>query len=96
MKSLTCFDKTDVYNNEIIDLVTKLSIACNRNKIPLFVSVCVKNDEHGTVYKNEMISAVSSGIHLKDDKLVGFVNVLNGFVTVPKKEELEVDFDFND
>jgi len=95
MKNPNYFDKTEEYNNEIIDLVTKLRIACNRNKIPMFVSVCIKNDEHGTKYKNEMVGAASSGIKLEDDKLVGFVNVLNGFTTVPKKEEIEVDFDFN-
>ena len=40
-----------------------------------------------------MVGAASSGINLKDDKLVGFVNVLNGFNTVPKREEMEIDFD---
>lgn len=96
MKNQNYFDKTEEYENEIIDIVTKLRIACNRAKIPMFVSVCVKNDEHGTVYKNEMVGAASSGIKLTDDKLVGFVNVLNGFATVPKREEMEIDFDFVD
>lgn len=93
MKNLTCFDKTDVYKDEIQDLVAKLIIACNRNKVPVFVSVCVKNDENGTTYKNEMVSAASSDIHLKDDMLVRFVNVLNGFITVPTKDEVEVEFE---
>jgi len=93
MKNPNYFDKTEEYNNEIIDLVTKLRIACNRNKMPMFVSVCIKNDEHGTIYKNEMVGAASSGIELSDDKLVGYVNILNNFVTVPKQDEVMIDFD---
>ena len=92
LKPITRFDKTEEYESEIIDLITQLRISCNRNKIPMFVSICIKNDEHGSLYKNEMVGAASSGINLKDDKLVGFVNVINGFDTVPKREEIEIDF----
>ena len=59
----------------------------------MFVSVCVKNTDKETLYKNEMVSAVSSGIKLKDDKIVKFVNVLNGFDTVPKADNDVFDFD---
>lgn len=93
MKDPNYFDKTEEYESEIIDLVTQLRIACNRNKIPMFVSICIKNDENGTKYKNEMVGAASSGIKLNDDKLIKYVNVLNGFETVPKREEVEIDFD---
>lgn len=93
MKSHDCFDKTEEYNDEIIDLVTKLRIACNRNKMPMFVSICTKNNEKETVYKNEMVSAASSGIRLKDDKLVEFVKILNGFSAVPREDELDIEFD---
>lgn len=93
MKNPNNFDKTHEYEDEILDLVTKLRIACNRNKVPMFVSVCVKNTDKETLYKNEMVSAVSSGIKLKDDKIVKFVNVLNGFDTVPKADNDVFDFD---
>ena len=93
MKNPNYFDRTAEYNNEIIDLVLKLRSACNRNKIPMFVSLCVKNDEKGSTYKNEMVSAVSSGSDLEDDKFVKFVNVLNGFETVPKHDDTFDDYD---
>lgn len=93
MKNANYFDKTEEYESEVIDLVTKLRVVCNRNSIPMFVSVCIKNDEKGTTYKNEMVGAASSGIKLTDDKLVKFVNVLNGFDTVPKREDFDFDFD---
>lgn len=93
MKNNNNFDKKKEYEDGIIDLVTKLRIACNRNNIPMFVSICIKNDEYGSVYKNEMVGAASSGIKLHDDKIIKFVNVLNGFETVPKREEVEVNLD---
>lgn len=86
------FDKTAAYENNIIDIVNKLRAECSRNGIPMFVSVCIKNTPKETIYKNEMVSAVSSGVNLTDDKFIDFVNVLNGFTTVPKKTE----FDFSD
>ena len=93
MKNLSDFDKTKEYNDEIIDLVAKLRIACNRNKIPMFVSVCIKNDEKGSVYKNEMVGTASAGIKLTDDRIVKFVNVLNGFDTIPKRDDAFDDFE---
>lgn len=86
----TKFDKTDEYETEIINLVFKLRAACNRNKIPMFLSLAVKNDKNGTVYKNEMVSADSLGYKLQDDHLVRFVDILNGFDAVPKRENMEV------
>ena len=44
MKNANYFDKTEEYESEVIDLVTKLRVVCNRNNIPMFVSVCIKND----------------------------------------------------
>lgn len=91
--SVTEFDASEIYEKEILDLITKLRIVCNRNKVPMFVSVCIQNNKNESVYKNEMVGAASSGITLKDDKLVKYVNVLNGFDTVPKKETDEFEFD---
>jgi len=93
MKNENKFDRTKEYEEEIVDLVFKLRSTCNRVGIPMFLSMCVKNDEHETVYKNEMVGAASTGIKLTDDKLVKFVNVLNGFDTVPKAVEEEYEFE---
>ncbi len=87
MKNQNYFDKTKEYDNEIIDLITKLRIACNRNKIPMFASICIKNDENGSFYKNEMVGTASAGIKLTEDKIIKYVNVLNGFDTVPKRDD---------
>lgn len=93
MKNPNYFDKTKEYESEVMDLIVKLRIACNRCQIPMFVSVCIKNDEKGSVYKNEMVGTASSGIHLEDDKIIKFVNVLNGFDTVPKVDDIFETFE---
>lgn len=93
MKNPNYFDKTEEFDNEVLDLMVKLRIACNRNKIPMFISVCVKNDEAGSTYKNEMVGTTSAGLKLTDDKIVKFVNVLNGFDTIPHRDDSFDDFE---
>lgn len=91
---LTKYDKTEIYETEgIIDLLFKLKQQCGKNGIPMIVTVAIKNDENGTEYKTEMVSAVSSGINLKEDRFVKFVNVMNGFDTIPHKEEMNINLD---
>jgi hypothetical protein len=87
--NITKYDKTEIYENEgIVDLMVKLKQKCGKFDIPMIVTFALKNDENGTEYKTEMISAVSSGINLKEDRFVKFVNVMNGFDTIPHKEEM--------
>ena len=93
MKEITVFDKTEIYENEILPVVAHLRQLCSMNEIPMFLSIAVKNDESGTEYRNDMISAVSTGIVLKDEHLTNHVNVINGFETVPKKEFDTFDVD---
>ena len=88
------FDKTEEYENHVLDIVNKLRTECSKRGMPMFVSVCVKNTPDKTVYKNEMISAVSSDITLHDDKFVDFTNVINGFITVPQREKFELNEDY--
>ena len=91
---ITKYDKTEIYETEgIIDLLFKLKQQCGKNGIPMIVTVAIKNDENGTEYKTEMVSAVSSGINLKEDRFVKFVNVMNGFDTIPHKEEMNINLD---
>lgn len=88
---ITKFDYTKDYEEEVAPIIAELRRVCSENRMPMFVSVCVKNDNSGTVYKNEMISAVSSGIVLKEDHMVNHVNVMNGFATVPSLENEKFD-----
>ena len=89
----TEFDKTKDFNILIKPKILELIQLCNKERIPIFVSACVKNDEKESTYVSDMFAAKSNDINLHDDKLIDFVNVTNGFVTIPKSQSLEIDYD---
>ena len=72
------YNKTDVYNEEIKDLVKRILLICDKEKIPMFMSFAVQNDENGTKYISEMQSAASHGIELEKDLLVKHALVIAG------------------
>lgn len=94
-KEITVFNKEKIYKEEIHPLIVDLLQACNRHEMPLFLAVCDKNDVKGTDYKLEMISPTSNNIILTDDKVVDWVNVYNGFTTVYKRTDTEIDTDYS-
>lgn len=89
----TEFDKREVYDAVIAQKVEELIQLCNKDHLPVFITVCVKNDEKGTEYRTDMYSSASNGIKLKNDLMPNFVNVLNGFATVPPTDIVDIDFD---
>ena len=88
------FDKTAEYEKNLQEMIKEMIKYCSANGIPIFISACIKNDEKESVYKSDMVSAASAGVHLTDDRFVRFVNVLNGFDTVPVKDTMEIDLDY--
>lgn len=93
MSKYTNYDKTDVYENQVIAKVQELLRLCNKEQMPIFISVAVKNNEKGTEYRNDMFSSATNDIFLKDDYFPNFVNVTNGFRTIPPSKIVEIDFD---
>ncbi len=93
MAKYTEFDKTDAYETQVLKKIQELLRLCNKEQMPIFISVAVKNDEKGTEYKNDMFASATNDIFLKDDLFPNFVNVTNGFRTVPPSKIVEIDFD---
>ena len=89
----TCFNKNDIYETEIAEHINIIKQVCSREGMPMFVTVCVENNDRETGYRNDMISAKTHGVTLKDDRIPEFVNVTLGFNTVPPTEVPEIDFD---
>lgn len=87
------FDKTDAYELEIKPAMETLVQICNKHHVPFFSAVCIKNDKNGSEYKADMYASASNEIRLKNDLFPKFVNVLNGFATVPPVDEVEIEFD---
>lgn len=91
MTNYTEYNKENIYNKEILEKVYELKLLCNKHRLPMFVSVCVKNDNNESKYVSEMVGSQSNNVILKNDLIPKFVNVLNGFDTIPKQEILEVE-----
>lgn len=87
------YDKTEAFELEIAPVMEELVQICNKHRVPFFATTCVKNDENGSEYRTEMYASASNEIRLKNDLFPKFVNVLNGFATVPPVSEIEIEFD---
>lgn len=85
------FDKKE-YEEELKEKIQDLAKFCMFNKIPLFVTACVSNDETDTEYFSEMISPDVLNLKLTDNRFPKYVNVGLGFETVPANEIIEVEF----
>lgn len=91
--AITKYNKKNTYEQEIYNKVNELKLLCNQEKIPMFFACAISSTEKKTVYETEYISAASNDIILKDDKIADFINVVNGFDTVPPKEIIEIEYE---
>lgn len=76
------YDKTDEYKNNIEPLIKQLKMECNVEKIPMFVTVAIKNTEKETVYMSDAIYA-SCDLQLTDKKIGQLLLLSNGFSSEP-------------
>lgn len=86
------YDKSDGYKNDIEPIVNNLLLACSKEKIPVFVTMAVKNTDEGTEYMTSMISATVNGVVLENDSFPKLVNVMNGFDTIPHSDPIELEY----
>jgi hypothetical protein len=89
----TVFNKENIYNEKIQNLILEMKKICTLEGLPMFVAVCVSNDENGTVYKKDAVSANTSDIDLTNDIIPGLINVTLGFETVLPQDVPTIDFE---
>ena len=79
------YDKEDVYKATIEPKVRDLMLGCMSERLPMFVSVAVKNSEGGTSYVNNVVLGATS-IRLKDNRIARILLHLNSFPqdTIPE------------
>ena len=95
-EQITKFNNKSYYNEKVLPLINELKIVCNNEKLPFFCAVAVASSEKKTDYEYEFIGTNPNEIHLKDDKIVDFVNVVNGFDVVPPKKIVDIDYDIEE
>lgn len=76
---ITIYDKTKLYEKEILPKLLEIKKICELNDLPFFSCCAVKSEEEKTTYKYEGILTGSKGIELYDDKYRKHLCVANGF-----------------
>lgn len=89
----TSFNKSNEYKSIVAAKIMELKQLCHMYKIPMFVTVCVRNTDEKSYYEKEMISAATCGYELTDNQIVKHVNVSLGFDTVQSTPEMTLDMD---
>lgn len=90
-QKVTPYDRTDEFNVSLRPKIDEIKKICNRLKIPIYISVCYKNNNKGSLYYNDMVGSWTNGIVLRDDYFPDYVNIQNGFKTVPPHDGDEID-----
>lgn len=73
------YKKRKVYEEQLLPLILKLKTICNAEKMPMFISVAVENNEKETVYENDVVLA-STGVRLEDNRIADILLSMNGLV----------------
>ncbi|BCJ93069.1 hypothetical protein acsn021_06380 [Anaerocolumna cellulosilytica] len=86
----TSFDKQATYNDTIKQKVQELQKLCILEKLPMFLSICTKNDEDTTWYENIMISPETMDLDLSYNVISKMVLCLNDDFKIVPKSDIEV------
>jgi hypothetical protein len=80
-------DKAMIYKTEIEPEVSKIRKLCNQNEIPCFMAFGTDKQKNGK-YDMKAISLLPEMFNDKteDSRFSDFVNVQNGFLTIPASE----------
>jgi hypothetical protein len=89
---ITPFDKANAYRNHVAPLIAEMVKQCTIHGIPMFVTCCIANDEHGSEYKSDAVTPDSHGLNLADDNIQKHICLKLGFDTV---YHCDPDFDFD-
>ena len=89
----TVFDKENIYNEKLQNLIMELKKVCTMEKLPMFIAVCVKNDENETVYKKDAVSANTIDLKLTKDYIPNLINATLGFDTVLPQDIPSIEFE---
>ena len=89
----TTFNKQKEYEDLVREKVNDLKKLCHIQRMPMFITICTKNDDKETVYEKEMVSAATCGHELFDNQIAKHVNVSLGFDTVQPSSEVTLEMD---
>nr|WP_297765702.1 hypothetical protein [uncultured Butyrivibrio sp.] len=71
----TEYDMTKLYEAKVLPLINEIEKICVMEKLPIFFSCAVKNENGKTEYKQEGILTGSTGVELYQDRFTKFLLV---------------------
>lgn len=89
---MTVYNKSDVFDTQIKDLIEQIQQICKKENIPFFFSAAVENNVADTKYEVYALTATPMELSLAEDDIVKHINVFNGFDTVPPENLPELEF----
>jgi hypothetical protein len=55
------YNKTSVYESQIVPLLSEITTICEKEKIPFFFSAAVKNTDKETIYRDVTDGTIAAG-----------------------------------
>ena len=89
------YDHSEEYETEILPIIHQLLLACEKNSLPMFVSIAVVNKDNETIYKNEMLSAFAENVELYKDHISDHACISDNWAVspLPVSDNLNIDED---
>ncbi len=97
-QQVTVYDKTEVVETQLAELVASIKKICAFENIPFFISFATANNDEKTEYYNDGNMPGSIPVNLKDDNFRKYLLVLQGaYVTIQEEigEEMQAYIEQN-
>lgn len=89
----TPIDLNEEAREKLQKITNALMEFCSIYRLPMFVSIVVKNDTQNTEYNNTVYSPQAHNIILKNDRIRKHMLIANDFEAVPGREYMSLDMD---
>jgi hypothetical protein len=76
------YNKTSVYESQIVPLLSEITTICEKEKIPFFFSAAVKNTDKETIYRDVTDGTIAMGVLLNDDRIVEYLKIAAGYEVI--------------
>ena len=87
------FDCKGTYEKEIRPLVDDLEKKCRQNDLPMFLTVCIANNDENTEYDSVMLSPKNREFAIKNDKISEHIKIATGKFRATLASEVQIGID---
>lgn len=92
-KRITKYDLDEATREKLDSAMLQILQICQINRLPMFISVAVKNNEEETEYKSYVYSSTSNYVNLTNDQIRKHMLIANNYEAVPPREIISIDME---